>query len=234
MTQWKLEKIKTNNSKPFIIEREIVRPTMTGLPFKQEYLLPKYLHYSGAGGNGKTETIINLAKAYKKAMFIAPTQSAVKNLIDRAKQLGVEIRANTYHRVFGFGCVDRFPRDKYNKYFLDECSMVSAPVLKQMMEKIPSLILSGDFHQLPCVNDEAIYNNWTQKKSKEYEKFEIRELTKNWRQKTDPVFYEFCNKLRQKLTKSEAMELLEKLNSRIIPQGEIIQNDTVDYIHICG
>lgn len=235
MKQWKLEKLKSNNSKPFIIEREPVRPTMTGLPFKQEYLLPKYLHYSGAGGNGKTETIINLAKAYKKAMFIAPTQSAVKNLIDRAKQLGVEIRADTYHRVFGFGCVDRFPRDKYNKYFLDECSMVSAPVLTQMMEKIPSLIISGDFWQLPCVDDESIYDNWNhEKKSPEYEKFEIRELTKNWRQESDPEFYEFCNKLRQKLTKSEAMELLEKLNSRIIPQGEIIQNDTLDDIQICG
>jgi hypothetical protein len=229
--QWKLQEINKTKGEPFVIEREEVKPTMTGLPFKQEYLLPKYLHYSGAGGNGKTETIINLAKAYKKAMFIAPTTSAVKNLLDRAKQLGVEIQADTYHRVFGFGCEDRFPRNKYNKFILDECSMVSAPVLKQMMEKVSSIILSGDFYQLPCVNEQSIYDNWTNKKSKEYEKFEVRQLTKNWRQKTDPEFFNLCNRLRGRLTKKEAMKLLEILNSRVLP---LPSNDTLDDIYICG
>lgn len=235
MTQWKLEAInRCTMGDPFVIKRDEVKPTMSGLPFKQEYLLPKYLHYSGAGGNGKTETIINLVKAYKKAMFIAPTTSAVKNLLDRAKQLGVEIQADTYHRVFGFGCYDRFPRNKYNKYFLDECSMVSAPVLKQMMKKVPSLILSGDFWQLPCVNEKPIYDNWTDEKSEEYEKFELRELTTNWRQKTDPEFYDFCNKLRKKLTKQESMKLLEILNSRVVSSSSFPDCNTLDDIYICG
>lgn len=239
MNQWKLEAInRSPMGDPFVIKREEVKPTMTGLPLFNEVLgtsnlLPKYLHYSGAGGNGKTETIINLAKAYKKAMFIAPTTSAVKNLLDRAKQLGIKIEADTYHRVFGFGCEDRFPRNKYNKYFLDECSMVSAPVLKQMIAKVPSLILSGDFWQLPCVNEKPIYDNWTDEKSNEYDKFEVRELTTNWRQKSDPEFYDLCNKLRKKLTRHDAMKLLEILNTRIITSS-IPDRSTLDDIQICG
>ena len=70
-------------------------------------------------------------------MFMTPTDDSAKNLIDRAEQLGVKINVDTYHRVFGFGCRDEFPRDKYNMFVLDiECSMLSSDNLTIIMDKL--------------------------------------------------------------------------------------------------
>ena len=168
-------------------------------------------------------------------MFMAPTHDAVKNLLDRARQLNVKINVGTYHKVFGFGCFDRFPRNKYSRFVLDECSMLSAENLKQIMNKLnptQSLLLSGDFHQLPCIEETPIYDNWTGIKSKEYEKFEIRELTKNFRQQEDPEFFSLCNSLRGQLTKDKAREILDVLNSRVV--SILPENEDENDIHICG
>ena len=168
-------------------------------------------------------------------MFMCPTNDAAKNLIDRAKELGVEINVDTYHRVFGFGCMDMFPRDKYTRFVLDECSMLSAENLNIIMSKLsPSqkLLLAGDFWQLPCINETPIYDNWTHVKSPDYEKFEIRELTKNWRQKEDIEFFNLCQSLRDELTEDEALIILKTLNSRVV--STLPDNTTTDDIHICG
>ena len=90
----------------------------------------------------------NLAKSFKQIMFIAPTTSAVKNLLDRAKELNVSINVDTYHRCFGVSCRDVFDRDKYDIFILDECSMVGADMLKFILSKLKphqSLILAGDW-----------------------------------------------------------------------------------------
>ena len=107
----------------------------------------------------------------------------------------------------------------------------SLDTMKKMNSK-QSLLLSGDFWQLPCINESQIYDNYTGVKSEEYEKFEIRELTKNFRQKEDAEFFSLCNKLRGKLSKDEAMDVLKVLNSRVV--STLPDNTSMDDIHICG
>ena len=145
----------------------------------------------------------------------------LKSLVDRAKALNIHIEASTYHKVFGFGCRDEFPRHKYTRFVLDECSMLSADNLRIIMNKMnknQSLLIAGDFWQLPCIQpDIPIYDNWTGEMSAEYKRFEIKELTKNWRQLEDPEFFELCNELRGKLSKEEAMRIIAMLNQRIKP-----------------
>jgi hypothetical protein len=181
MNDWKLESIYTNgSSESSVIEREIPQPRGE-IQFKSDLIVPRFLHISGAGGNGKSQYIIELAKIYPSIMFMTPTNDSAKNLLDRARELNVEINVDTYHRVFGFGCEDVFPRHKYNMFVLDECSMLSSENLKIIMNKLnptQKLTMAGDFWQLPCINETPIYDNHTGIKSQEYKQFEIRELTK--------------------------------------------------------
>lgn len=241
--QWKLEKIRlTNNPEQSVIERIIAKPRGE-IQYSKDLILPKFLHISGAGGNGKTNRIIELAKVYPYMMFMAPTHDAVKNLKDRAKELNVNIRVDTYYKVFGINCRpnDRF--DHYTRFVLDECSMVPAEHLTIMMKKLKSnsgFLMAGDFHQLPCIAPAVpIYDNWTCIKSEEYKKFEVMELTENYRQKEDPKFFDLCNKLRGELSKNEALSILKILNTRSLESNtrsleSNIMNKTLDDIHICG
>ena len=218
-----------NNYK--IIVRNKVEPssyTNFGGNFLEYTKLPKFLHVAGAGGNGKSEFIVNLSKSYKKIMYIAPTTSAVKNLLDRARILNISIECDTYHRVFGVGCLDTFNRDKYDIFVLDECSMVGSSILKFMLNKIKphqSFILSGDFHQLPCIDDIPINEDDI------YKQFEIMELKKNYRQKLDPNYFELCNMLRKTMTKEEANKFLQKINERVLKLPDF---NTLDSAYICG
>ena len=242
--QWKLEKMvrasvfQTHlrwDDCANVIERPKTEHRGT-VEFNKNLIIPQFLHISGAGGNGKSQHIIELAKVYPNLMYLGPTHDAVKNLLDKAKEINVKINATTYHKVFGFGCEDRFSnqRLKYSIFILDECSMLSAENLKIIISKLntrQSLILAGDFWQLPCVEETPIFDNWTGKKSTEYEKFEIRELTKNWRQETDAEFFSLCNSLRGELSEEKARKILSKINTRVVPLPE---NNSLDDIHICG
>ena len=235
--EWKHEKVKCSVlSENSFIKREIYPPPCSQ-PHSEIVQLPKFLHISGAGGNGKSEYIVKLAQSYKGLCYIAPTNIACNNLIERGKSLGIKIEAHTYHKVFGISCRDVFPRHKYNRFILDECSMVSSQAFKIIMDKlnpIQSLLIAGDFNQLPPAGGEkGIYDNWTGEKSPEYEKFEIMELTKNWRQKEDPDFFNLCNKLRQEITENEAKKIIDKLNTRVrkVKKSDI---NTIDDIYICG
>jgi hypothetical protein len=230
MTQWKHEQISTKSgySKSYVIERKIVEPRGE-IEFSNDMLVQKFEHISGMAGNGKSHKIVKLAKIYPKICYIGPTQTAVKNLLDKAKQMDIKIEADTYHRVFGFGCEDIFNRSKYTKFILDECSMVSAENLKIMLNKLTenqSFIMAGDFKQLDCVEGMPIY------KSEIYNRFTINELTKNWRQKEDKAFFDLCNMLRGKLSKSKALEILKKLNTRVVRKS--ISNKTLNDAQICG
>ena len=235
--QWKHESVYIGGStEPSVIERTI--PDSRGqLEFSRDLILSKFTHICGPGGNGKSEFIVNLAKTYKSIMFCAPTHGAVKNLVERGDQLGVKITAATYHRVFGINCRDTFQRDRYTHFVIDECSMLPANILREIINKLKptqKLIMAGDFWQLPCVSQTPIFDNWTGKASVEYEMFEKRELTKNWRQKEDPEFFDLCNKLRDKLSKEEAMGILKILNERVVPKDKLPNFDSLDDIYICG
>ena len=206
----------------------------TLLKYEKKNMISKFTHIAGAGGNGKTEFIVKLAKSYFGLCFIAPTSTAVKNLIDRGNQLNIKIEAMTYHKAFGFGCRE-MNRSNYKKFILDECSMVNNENLQIMLSKLnktQSFLMSGDFCQLQCIEGKLIYDNWTKKKSEEYKKFEIIELTENFRQKTDPEFFSLCNSLRNPLTKDDALEIINVLNNRYVKK--LPYNNTLDDIHICG
>ena len=235
--QWKHESVYTGGStEPSVIERTIP-PTRGQLEFSRDLILSKHTHICGPGGNGKSEFIVNLAKTYPSMAFCGPTHGAVKNLIERGDQLGVKITAATYHRVFGINCRDTFQRDRYTHFVIDECSMLPAVILREIINKLnptQKLIIAGDFWQLPCVSQTPIFDNWTGKASVEYEMFEKRELTKNWRQKEDPEFFDLCNKLRDSLTKKEAMGILKILNERVVPKDKLPDFDSLDDIYICG
>jgi len=241
--QWKKQTARNQLMiEKYISERDItdrVRDISHNInEFKTENIIKsRYIHYAGAGGNGKTQHIINLSKSYLGMLFTAPTHEAVNNLKIRAKQLETNIKAETYHRAFGIGCYDNFSRENYTHIVIDECSMVSASHLKLMFDTVndakQSMVLSGDFYQLPCVNDLPMYNVETKTKSAEYNNFVIEELTTNYRQKEDPEFFKLCNQLRNPLSKKEALDIINKLNTRVKP---ITFNDykTIDDFYICG
>ena len=252
--QWKRESVNemivkfSKDSISSVIERNSIQSRGT-IEFHDDLAIPKYFHICGAGGNGKSEFIVKLAKAYPKIMFIGPTNESVKCLKERAELMNINIDCDTYHRVFGFGCQDVFPRFKYNKFILDECSMLSAESLKIIMNKLSpsqSLMLSGDFWQLPCVMETPIYqpmstntmsdstnpNNPEESKSNEYKLFTIKELTVNYRQKEDPAFFDLCNNLRTRLSIEDANKIIKILNKRV--KKVIPEASTIDDIHICG
>ena len=240
--QWKLEKVKASQSSqssqskgmPSVIARVVPTLKKYGtFEFKAEFILPRFLHISGAGGNGKTEQIIKLSKIYPGMCFMAPTHDAVKNIKDRATN---QIQCDTYHRIFGIGCEDRFPRELFTHFVIDECSMLSVEDLNKIVGKLlphQSLILAGDFWQLPTVFGDTIFDNWTGVASDVYKQFEIRELKENWRQKTDPEFFNLCQRLREPLSEAEAITIIDKLNTRVCATN-LPDNTTVNDIHICG
>lgn len=236
---WKLETVRIQKgSNPMVIERVIHPPRFENvLQYNSKYLLSKRLHISGAGGNGKTEFIVNLSKSYLKLCYIAPTGTAVSALERRAKTLGIDIVAKTYHKAFGILCKDNFNRDKYTHFICDEISMVSLKHFKLILDTIAdeqdqSLILSGDFAQLENVEGAPIFHWRSKRKSIEYEAFTIRELKKNWRQKADKDFFNLCNRLREKIPAPEAIQIINKLNTRFLKED--IDFSSLDDQIICG
>ena len=181
-----------------------------------------------------------MAKLYPNLCYVAPTHDVAINLKERAKGMGINIESSTYHKVFGFGAYDNYPRNKFDGFVLDECSMVSAESLGKMIsltQDNQNFIMAGDFGQLTPVDGTSIYDSFNNKKAPVYEKFDIIELTENWRQKEDPEFFNLCQSLRADngpLSPDEAKVIIDKLNTRVSPNIGGVKNDTLDDIHICG
>jgi hypothetical protein len=247
--QWKLEDVYCNGEfEKSVIERVIAAPVspkakQPTVEFSDDYILPKYLHISGSGGNGKTQHIVNYQKCYERLLYCASTTNAAKGLERRGNQLNLPLTAFTYHRVFGIGCRDTFPRWKYDGFLLDEASMLSAEHLtkiKNLLEPHQFLIISGDFWQLEPVSTPdsratPLYNTWTGLRHPAYECFVEWELKENWRQKKDPKYFKLCESVRNKLTLKEVHNLIDKLNTRVISKKlKKPSNNTLDDMHICG
>lgn len=240
--QWKKEELFIRTSANFIIER--TKPNLYNseclnwTEFNTNYDIinlfknNQFIHISGAGGNGKSQLICSMGKSFLKGLYSATTNEAVKNLSDRLKSFNLTNKAETMHKVFSLNCSNdyaRFPLYDYDVIYIDECSMISNGQLIDIMNKIKpnqKLIMSGDFHQLPCVNGTEIYDVKTKSKTDEYNKFAILELTKNYRQALDSEFFKLCNKIRNHLTTEEAQNIIDKLNTRV----KTI--DTADYSSI--
>lgn len=242
--QWKCEEVKVLESPNRVIERDI--PDVKFLADSPEWETPRVkasrLQFiKGSGGTGKTEHILKLGKACDSPpLYLAPTHDACQVLIERGISLDFDITEHTmtYHRAFGFGC-NPFPkRHMYSTIILDECSMISAEDLKKILEALTGdqeLILSGDFGQLNPVSGTPLYDHATEKYHEVFENFEITELTKNWRQKSDPEFFAICQSLRAPMSLESAQELIEKLNTRVVYGPDQVRGlaPSVD-IHLCG
>jgi len=242
-TQWKQEEIKPASFNYIdVIERKVPDPP-AGLRLYSTYQpLPRLLHLAGSGGNGKTEMVVNLAQQYDNICYTATTHNACSELEIRGKKL--KLKANTYHRIFGIGT--KWPQIPNASIFvIEEASMLPDEHLqiidKRLREKFNAnksfggkrIILVGDFWQLPVLNPlTPLYDPWTDNKTQLYSEFTVRELTENWRQKTDPSFYELCQKIRNKLTKKEAGDILNKLNTRCLTAVPLAR--TMDDMYLAG
>ena len=240
-TKWKSEKIKVARCSPRVIERDVL--DMGYLANAIEWEPPKdkasrLQFISGSGGTGKTEYILKISKRSDESiLYVAPTHDACQVLIERGITLGLDITKNTmtYHKAFGFGC-KAANTTRYKKIILDECSMISAEDLSKIMGMMmdhQELILSGDFGQLQPVNGTPIYDAVTGEYHAIFKDFEITELTKNWRQESDPDFFSLCQALRKKMTYVEAKQLVHDMNTLFYKPNGHISNEQED-IYMCG
>ena len=246
--RWKKEILTIRCTNNFLIDRYkhslYKKDCLNWSEFKQVGildLLPRtqFIHISGAGGNGKSELICNMGKSFLRAQYSATTNEAVKNLSDRLARLSLP-NALTMHKVFGLSCSNeymRVPLHDYDIIYIDEASMISNEQLSDITSKIrphQTLILSGDFWQLPCVNGTPIFNVGTGIGSPEYSRFALLDLTKNYRQALDPDFYALCSRLRRPLSIQEALEIIEKLNTRVQPTIDPADYSSIHSIYIAG
>jgi ATP-dependent exoDNAse (exonuclease V) alpha subunit len=148
--------------------------------------------------------------------------------MERGKKLGISINCSTYHYQFGIGCRSKDIPDA-SHFVIEEASMCPAEHLviidQRLRERFDSnksfggrsVILVGDFGQLPAVKPlTSLYDNWTGEKHELYAEFTEHRLEKNWRQNTDPEFFELCQSLRKPLSEPEAIAVMNKLNERVV------------------
>jgi ATP-dependent DNA helicase PIF1 len=235
MVNWKREEIKPAAFNHVQVIERVVKPFNTSeLPpyNKNTEPLPQLLHLAGSGGNGKTELVVKLSQIYDNICYTATTHNACSELEIRGKKLGLPIKAETFHRIFGIGT--KFPQiPNASVFVIEEASMLSDEHLQiidaRLREKFSAhkpfggkkIILVGDFWQLPVLSPATpLYDPWTDIKTPLYSLFTLRELTENWRQKADPTFYNLCQRLRSKLSEDEAAEILEELNVRCVYDEE--------------
>lgn len=233
LTQWKHEEINMNVSQiPFEYEQMPHRIITNPTPYDKKYILPKYTHLSGAGGNGKTTFAVKLNKIYADIGYCAPTHNVCRNL----KIMDSSIDAKTIYSMFNI----RNGRDihYHQTYVIDEVSMISDKDFKLIMDKImeqkpnAQIIIVGDFAQLPPVGSEPTVKNKKINTTEFYKQFKVIESTENYRQREDPEFYKLCNKLRiENFDKKYIKSILQKLNERVLPLPDYTtEND----LFICG
>lgn len=125
----------------------------------------QFMLISGAAGSGKTSIIENICK-FLKASVLAPTNAAVKRILDVIE----DIEASTIHRTI-YGAPDPLTGEwikrsiEYGKtYIIDESSMIDKNVLKDIMDLSlrfnNKIIFIGDSYQLPPVNLDPRIFDW--------------------------------------------------------------------------
>ena len=242
--EWKKEAVKMFASSNRVIERvpTSIEYLANSRPWVPPRLRSSKLQYiKGSGGTGKTEYILKLGiESDSPVLYLAPTHDACQVLIERGTKMHFDISKHTmtYHRAFGFGCVPFLSLANYKTIVLDECSMVNVEDLTRMLMALNStqeFVLSGDFGQLNPVSGTPIYNHELQSYHEVFEKFEITELTKNWRQREDPEFFEICQSLRTSMSMEAAESLLARINTRVLPLVQALEPDPIEPdITICG
>jgi hypothetical protein len=235
---WKKESIYVPPSgiPEMVIHRDPTEPQPNTIRWADRTDLPRLTHLSGSGGNGKTQKVVSLIREFPNICYTASSNKAAKVLTERGKTLGLPIQASTYHYQFGIGCRGKDIPDA-SHFVIEEASMCPSEHLKIIDEKLrerfdsdqsfggKKIILCGDFWQLPAVSPlTPLYDNWTGEKDELYENFTEVELTKNWRQQSDPEFFALCQKIRGVLTKEEANDILKRLDTRVLVPDVAIED----------
>ncbi len=109
----------------------------------------------GAAGTGKTYMITALAEIFsdKKVLFLAQTNTAVNNLINRV---------DYHNKYFRFMTIYQFLHNhkdvNYDVVILDECGIVSNQDMSDILNKaiFEELVLVGDVYQIEAIS----YGNW--------------------------------------------------------------------------
>lgn len=247
MGQWKYQSVIVSKcigaDFQYLPREEVVYNHDKNVDFDPMLILPRLCHFSGSGGNGKTNKLLEIKKAYPNACVMAPTHEACDVIQKRAIKNGNPFKVHTYHSIFGVSCGSKKSRvnipENCLMYIIDEASMISTIHLKEINRALQkhfgntelfggaTIVLLGDFWQLPPVSPmTSLYNNWTGVKDPLYAKFTEIELTKNWRQQNDPEFYNTCQTLRNTLTKEQAIQIIAKLNTRVVSSYSENQNQT--------
>ena len=165
--QWKYEEVKVGPDSVFNDMQYIPRDVEPAFPetcvsipvFNPDVILPRLTHFSGSGGNGKTQKLVELMKVYPNLCATAPTHDAADVI---SKKCGRQVY--TYHNIFGIGCPPHIP-NKTTQFAIDECSMLCEEhmtIIDTNLRKHfnrPSemyggaqIIIFGDFCQLPPIS----------------------------------------------------------------------------------
>ena len=217
-------------------------------------IMPRLVHFSGAGGNGKTEKLIELAKIYPNLLVCVPEHALGDDITTRGAAAGLTLDVNTYHKIFTIkpkldknGKVIKVPSQippGVRQVVFDECSKIPAEHLIAIDHKLREhcnnqesfgglqIILCGDFWQLPPFKDTTpLHNTWTGYKHPLYKQFTEIEFTKNWRQQNDSKYFELCSAIRPKMTATDAKQIIKQLNTRVLPLPAF---DTIHDVFIAG
>ena len=126
--QWKYEAVKACPDSVFNDIQYLPREVEPAFPerslstdsipvFNPDVILPRLTHFSGSGGNGKTQKLVELMKVYPNLCATAPTHDAADVI---SKKCGRQVY--TYHNIFGIGCPPHIPNNT-TQFAIDECSM---------------------------------------------------------------------------------------------------------------
>ena len=216
----------------------------------EHLLLPysQFLFLTGSAGTGKTQKALVLPDeqglSEGSVVYLVPENDLISTLQKKAKQLNISnIEVFTYHNYFGIGTREKI-NPAHTTFIFEEVSKIPADHLELINDKLKKrfntqkpfadkrIILVGDFSQLPPVSaSNRVDCEGIPVKTKPlcdsdlFRLFKTKRLMKNHRQANDPAFYALLEELRNKdkLTKSQIEQLLNKINTRVVPNSTLVE-----------
>jgi len=190
----------------------------------------------GNAGTGKTTIAENIAR-YAHARMIAPTNAAVKRLMDKFGYVGLD-RFRTIHQTLyrhpdpetgEFKLGDGLKRN--GVYIVDECSMIDEKVLNDLVnsaikEKAKLIFIGDDFQLEPVGNDPKIFQ-WDKNKAFDfidYWKIKLEEVKRN-----DGTILQVATHLR-KSTGNQKPEILNYNNDEFTIVDDFTKSLAIDII----
>jgi len=149
---------------------------------------------SGAGGFGKTYSVLNM---FKDTLYVSGCWSLINNIVN-----DYNVKGLTYHRVVGLNCEKYFDRNKHpTRILIDEITMIDKKHLKKIIKMFPysQILLCGDvdhngFYQCDLQDVEVM-------KVSDIKNLNVIEYTKPYRFK-DPELVRRLEGLRREMVRT--------------------------------